>query len=141
MSENLYEVIAEGATILKCVGTINNPETGEVFYENESVFYPKGTVVSESDISPVVIKDYDNGDAHILSLISRIKTAKKAEVSEPEVEDTDDVKLSEPVEGYDTMNAPTILKLIGESDSDLVSAIEAYEKQNKGRSQILKAIV
>ena len=140
MSENLYEVIAEGATILKCVGTINNPETGEVFYENESVFYPKGTIISESDISPVVIKDYDNGDSHILSLISRIKTAKKAEVSEPEVEDTDDAKLSEPVEGYDAMNAPTILKLIGESDSDLVSAIEAYEKQNKGRSQILKAI-
>jgi len=143
MSENLYEVISDGAMILKRVGTINNPETGEVFYENESIFYPKGTIINESDISPTVIEDYNNGDEHVSSIITCIESVKKVETEEENADDAKDVvvKLEQPVDGYDSMNAPTIIKLISESDAELVSAIEAYEKQNKNRSQILKAII
>lgn len=44
-----------------------------------------------------------------------------------------------PVEGYEKMTAREVVKLIGESDTELVKAIGDYEEANKARKSVLAA--
>ena len=63
-----YEVLVDGATVLKSIGESQAPD-GTVVYDNVSTVYPAGAIIADEDVSPVVKKAYEDGDEHVLSLL------------------------------------------------------------------------
>ena len=66
-----YKVIHDGAvSIYKKVGETRNPTNNEVIgFEHESITYLPDQVIAETEISPVVITQYQSEDPHLRSLI------------------------------------------------------------------------
>jgi N-acetylglucosamine kinase-like BadF-type ATPase len=82
-----YETLKESVSVLKPVGQVLDAQGNTWGYEHVSVIYAdKGTVIDDADVSPVVQKMIDEGDAWTCSLLKKIAKprAKKTETEEVE---------------------------------------------------------
>lgn len=80
-----YKVKVDGTTIPKQigekinrVGRVARAKGGEVtipIYRTN--VYLEGDVIEDEDVAPVIVKQYDDGDKHIRSLIERVGGQKK----------------------------------------------------------------
>jgi hypothetical protein len=66
-----YKVLIDGATVLKSLGEVKNPTTGEVTYEHVATVYPKGAIIKDEDVSPVMVKLLEDGDEHVNSVLEK----------------------------------------------------------------------
>ena len=58
-----YEVLVDGATILKALSSETLPD-GTVVYDHVSTVFPAGAIIADEDVSPVVVKLLEDGDEH-----------------------------------------------------------------------------
>lgn len=121
-----YEVIAEDATVPKSLGRVVD-RNGNEYEENVSFVYPKGTVLDDKDVSPTIIRLYEEGDEHVRSILKETDetAAKAAERFESEAEKAREEAGEQSAVGKFTTaggdQAPYI-------DYDLLSAKELVER-------------
>jgi len=88
-----YKVLVDGATVLRQIGDWKT-SGGETVYDNVATVYPKGTVLADEDVSPVLQKLLDDGDEHVSSLLEK--------TSEEPTTEGDELGLEDVVTGPDT---------------------------------------
>lgn len=85
-----YEVISDTpVTVLKSYGALKHPLTGDIYgYDEEAVLYRPGDIIPDEEISPTVVKTYEEGNRHTRSVLKRVSVsrAKKASDSEESAE-------------------------------------------------------
>lgn len=137
--------IGDSVTLLKALGE-RFSDSGEVIgYEHQSVTYPLGAVIPASEISPVVLQDYANGDERLRRLIELVDDVEvvsdtveeEAPAEEPVEEEIAEEESDEPIEGYDNMAVAQVIEALQGADQDLIDAVKAYEETHKGRTTVL----
>lgn len=63
-----YEVLGTDVTIPKSLSVTKNPDGSET-HDHVSRVYTRGSVVKDEDVSPVLVKLYEDGDEHVTSLL------------------------------------------------------------------------
>lgn len=77
-----YEVIAPAVSVLYKIGEVRTDEGKLIGHEHKSVLHGQGDVVTDEDISPVVVQMYNDGDAHVRSVLKKVAKARAAKAEE-----------------------------------------------------------
>lgn len=161
-----YEVIANEVSILKAHSTYTNDNGNVIGYDHESITYLKGAVIDEEDISPVVIKQFNDGDERTISLIRKLnlkpknvkpkrtddepqdqikESIKKEEVvNDEKSEKAEEVSVKEPnrsalpFSGYDELSVTDVISVLEKANAKQREAILVYEQENQARVTILE---
>lgn len=96
-----YEVICpEGTSVSMLINRGNLTDfDGKVYgYDHVTENFDHGAIIPDDELSPVVVKAYDDGDEHVKSLLKRVSDSKpgpkaKQPHTKPEVLDPDDSPL------------------------------------------------
>lgn len=79
-----YEVQIPALTVLEKVGEIIAADGSTVGLEHISVMYGEKDIIPDEKLSPVVIKLYNDGDAHTRKVLKRVAKSKAVKAEEPE---------------------------------------------------------
>lgn len=130
MAKSYYEVTVPELTLLTSVGRTQDPVTGDIVsYQNRSRLATLGEVISEDDISPDILRVLNDSDHPSHESVSKKlkKTTKSAAKA----------GIGAPVEGYDEMDEEEIVQFLRNADSNTVSLVRQYERENEARPIIV----
>jgi hypothetical protein len=68
-----YEVLGDSAvSVLRANGEYRDEHEHLTGYDHESIVYLPGDIIADVDVSPVVVKNYEDGDEHTRSVLQRV---------------------------------------------------------------------
>lgn len=116
-----------GATVLKSLGEFRDVNNQLVGYEHVGVFYDHGENVPESEISPVILKRYEEGDPFTLEVFEK---------------NDDEPKLNElaragvPFEDYDSLSVGEVVAALEVLPDSVGARIRQWEIEHQNRPEI-----
>jgi hypothetical protein len=105
-----FRILLEEVSVLHSVGEFFDANGKSLGHEHESKMYFKDDILADEEISPAVIKLYDDGDTHTRTVIVRVDAKGKAVDDAPEPEE----KVQEPVISKGGTGAHTVTPLVEE---------------------------
>lgn len=134
-----FRVTKDEQSVLEALSEQVDDRSGRVFYEHRARTARYGEVIKAEDLSPVIIKLWEEGDEHVRSYLEPLdaeEVDKAAEEFEALVEHVEAV----PWPDYDELGAAVIIERIGqEGASGNLDKLIAYEQERNARKTVLKA--
>lgn len=132
MATDMYEVLVPELTVMRSVGALTDPTSGEVVgHQQAGKIFLKGSILSADQISPSTLEILENPDDPAYASVSRkLKKVDKAP------KDTSDPTLVEPFPGYDEMDEDAVLAVMVNMPSAAIQRIKEYEAANGERVRI-----
>lgn len=132
MAKENYEVLVPELTVMRSVGELRDPASGEVTGHQQSgkIRY-KGDVLSADEISPLTLEILENEDHPQHESVSR----KLRKVS-AEPKDNLDPRVGQPFAGYDDMDEEDIVRAMANLPSATIQQIKTYESAHENRELI-----
>lgn len=84
-----YKVLQQEVQILKPIGEIKTPDGKIVAIEHKSEIHFKDDVIEDNEISPIIVKAYEDGDEHTRHILKKVTAAQVARAAAKQTEDED----------------------------------------------------